>query len=90
MLKDIDPLELNVNKPPLVPETGEPTLPPLTALIDRTSPVSISLSAPLPLSSNTLALYVLSSSIVPTSSWAMGRSFTPLIVKATVTFWLPP
>ncbi len=54
--KTIEPSELIVNRPPVEPDVAPPTLPPDIADTLSTSPVSISLSAPLPLSFNTFAL----------------------------------
>ena len=80
-----------VNKPPVDPATAAPTVPPATALTVMTSLVSTSLSAPLPLSDITLPFKMVTSSLIrPTSSCAIGPSFTPVTVTVTFAVNMPP
>ena len=79
-----------MNNPPVDPAITPPTLPPETEITVRTSFVSVSLSAPLPLSTRTLPLNIVSAFTVIASFCAVGPSFMPLTVMVTVAVSVPP
>ncbi len=80
-----------MKRPPADPAVATSKTPPVISVTVILSPISASLSAPLPLSSSTLpATIAESSSVAKASPAALGSSLAPAMVTVTVTLSVPP